>query len=214
MASVACPAWEYRDVPECGEVLRIRSAQIIRAIYVAEASSMIRLLRDTRPVHRMLFAGLSPAGFEYYAGNYRGSWRHICLRDYKVGVQGDPRVGHDPGIVSRSMAEFVVEIDDTLKTIDQVFRISDSVLTRAEKLVRCVQLAAAIFVYFLEIHPFANGNGHMARLILISTMRRRGFFLRKWTLDPRPQDPPYTGAIEAYRSGNRTPLEKFILSCL
>lgn len=214
MSSLTCPAWEYRDVPKCGEVLRTRSAQIIRAIYVAEAASMIRILRDTRPVHRMLFTGLTPAGFEYYAGHYRGSWQFVCLREYRVGVQGDPRVGHDPGIVLRSMGEFAVEIDSTLSAIDHVFRISDNALSRAEKLVRCVQLAAAAFVYFLEIHPFANGNGHMARLFLIATMRRRGFFLSKWTLDPRPQDPPYTGAIEAYRSGNRTPLEKFILSCL
>ncbi|MBR1154877.1 Fic family protein [Bradyrhizobium sp. JYMT SZCCT0428] len=123
-------------------------------------------------------------------------------------------MGHPPGLVSRSMSEFSVEIQDTLIEIDRLYRISDSTIPPAAKLIRCVQLLAAAFVYFLEIHPYANGNGHMGRLILIAGLRRQGIFITGWPLHPRPADPPYSEAIKQYRSGNKTPLEHFILSCL
>ena len=129
-------------------------------------------------------------------------------------IPSDPRVGHLPGVVSRSMAEFAVEVQDTLTEIDRLYRISENVFTKPEKLIRCVQLLAAAFVYFLEIHPYANGNGHMGRLILIAGLRRQGLFIVGWPLHPRPADPPYSDAIKQYRSGNRAPLERFILSCM
>jgi hypothetical protein len=212
-AAVTCPAWEYKDTPDCETVLRVRTAQIMRAVYYADPITMIRIIRDTRRVHELFFAGLTPTGFEYYAGNYRGS-DHICLRSYEVMIAGDPRVGHLPGLVSRSMSEFIVEAQDTLSEIDRLYRISENALSKAGKLIRCAQLLAALFVYFLEIHPYANGNGHMGRLILIAGFRRQGLFVLGWPLHPRPADPPYSDAIKQYRSGNKAPLERFILSCL
>ena len=39
--------------------------------------------------------------------------------------------------------------------------VNERMFGAAQKLYRVVEIATALFVYFLEIHPYANGNGHM-----------------------------------------------------
>ncbi len=112
------------------------------------------------------------------------------------------------------MYEFASEVQDTVNEIDFLYRISPDTMSEAEKLVRCSQLLAALFVYFLEIHPYVNGNGHMGRLLVIAGLKRQGYFAARWPLHPRPQDPPYSALIAEYRSGNRQNLENFLLACL
>jgi Fic/DOC family len=118
------------------------------------------------------------------------------------------------GYVARSMYEFAAEVQDTVNEIDFLFRISPEAMSDAEKLLRCSQLLAALFVYFLEIHPYVNGNGHMGRLLVIAGWKRQGYYAARWPLHPRPQDPPYSRLIAEYRSGNRRNLEDFLLACL
>ncbi|WP_375048832.1 hypothetical protein [Bradyrhizobium sp. 8-10B] len=185
----------------------------MKAIFGADPAALVRLIKETRKVHAGYFAGLTPQGFEYYAGNYRGS-NFPCLLTHEVGIASDPRVGHLSGLVSRSMYEFAAEVEDTIAEIDFLYRVSSSVMSDAEKLVRCSQLLAALFVYFLEIHPYLNGNGHMGRLIVIAGFRRQGFYAARWPVHPRPADPPYSRLIAQYRSGNRRNFEDFLLSCL
>jgi len=71
-----------------------------------------------------------------------------------------------------------------------------------------------VFVYFLEIHPYANGNGHLARFFLIGYLARYGVFLARWPMHPRPSDPPYSDLIRRYRRGDRNSLERFVMSCI
>jgi hypothetical protein len=208
-----CPPWEYKDVPNHEAILQARTKQVIAAVFNADSQALVGLIKETRRVHGGYFSGLTPSGFEYYAGNYRGS-DFPCLRVRFVGIAGDPRVGHAPGEVYRSMYEFASEVQDTFNEIDFLYRVSSTVMSDAEKLVRCAQLLAALFVYFLEIHPYVNGNGHMARLLVIAGFKRQGYYAARWPLHPRPQDPPYSRLIANYRSGNRQNLEDFLLSCL
>jgi fido (protein-threonine AMPylation protein) len=112
------------------------------------------------------------------------------------------------------MALLAGDIEGALNDCDVVWMVPNAVFSAAEKLTKVVRVAVAIFVYFLEIHPYANGNGHAARFILIAALARHGIFLRRWQLHPRPQDPPYNDAIAEYRSGNRGLLERFVLSCI
>jgi Fic/DOC family len=213
MPVVQCPPWEYKNVQNHEAILQARTKQLMGAIFDAQSSAIVRLLKETRRVHAGYFRGLTPPNFDYYAGNYRGS-DFPCLRDRIVGIASDRRVGHSPGIVERSMYEFASEVQDTIDEIDFLFRISPDTMSDAEKLVRCSQLLAALFVYFLEIHPYVNGNGHMGRLIVIAGLKRQGYYASRWPLHPRPQDPPYSTLIAAYRSGNRKDLEDFLLACL
>ncbi|MGO7815608.1 Fic family protein, partial [Rhizobium ruizarguesonis] len=72
---------------------------------------------------------------------------------------------------------------------------------------RAIELAAALFVYFLEVHPYANGNGHMGRFLLQSLLGRYGlYFNSNFNMHPRPKDPAYTSAISQYRNGPLLPL--------
>ena len=82
------------------------------------------------------------------------------------------------------------------------------------RLVYAVAAASRVFVTFLEIHPYANGNGHAARFFLTAFLGRYGYWLKSFPIEPRPPDPPYTDLIKAYRSGNREPLEAHILKCI
>jgi hypothetical protein len=126
--------------------------------------------------------------------------------------KGDHRVGHRANVVLAEMAALAANIERALADCDVTWTVPNAVMSPAEKLARVVSVGVAIFVYFLEIHPYANGNGHAARFLLA----RHGVFLRRWQMHPRPQDPPYSLAIAAYRNGDRDRgiLERFVLSCL
>ena len=84
-----------------------------------------------------------------------------------------------------------------------------------DKLVRYAEVATALIVYFLEIHPFANGNGHTARFLLLALFARQNIFpTNAWPIHPRPADPPYSDLIKRYRRGDRDPLVEFVLAAL
>jgi len=83
-----------------------------------------------------------------------------------------------------------------------------------QKLLYVVVFACRVFVEFLTIHPYADGNGHAARFVIWSLLGRYGYWPRRWTVDPRPPDPPYGTMIAEYRGGNPEPLEKYVLGCI
>jgi Fic family protein len=43
-----------------------------------------------------------------------------------------------------------------------------------------------MFLAFVTIHPYANGNGHAARLVVWALLLRYGFQPTGWPVDPRP----------------------------
>jgi fido (protein-threonine AMPylation protein) len=129
--------------------------------------------KDTRPVHQRYFKDLTPVGFEYYAGHYRGE-DFTCLKSFRVHVPSDPMVGHPPDRGSDDMIVFASDFEGVVADGDIVWSANAQVISPAEKLYRVVQLGVALFVYLLQIHPFANGNGHMARFFLIAFLSRYG----------------------------------------
>src|SRR6202042_1083778 len=99
----------------------------------------------------------------HYAGHYRGE-DFDCLRDYAVRIAINPRVGHLPNVVPAEMDEFKDMVCNAVSRIDAAWSVEDRILPRSSKIRRLSELVAAVFNYFLEIHPYANGNGHIARL--------------------------------------------------
>ena len=88
-------------------------------------------------------------------------------------------------------------------------------LTRGEFLTHAIQFGCQIFQVFLRIHPYANGNGHMARYILWIVLARYGFKFQNFPVEPSPWPPdPYVAAIKAHRDGHPEVLEKFVLDRL
>lgn len=163
---------------------------------------------DSRDVHERVFRELTPPGYEYFAGHYRGE-PYRCLKSYAVMIPADPRVGAPPQAVGWLMRELRTEIEAAVRALDA------SVLLLLEQRLRyVVALTCRVFEMFLRVHPYANGNGHAGRFIVWSLLGRFGHWPRSWPVEPRPADPPYTDLIEKYRNGDKLPLETFILATL
>lgn len=205
-----CPEFEYSVHPDKDRVLLRAVAQAVR---VLRSLPPVELIANTRSVHRALFADLCPSGYEYYAGHYRGE-AHRCLEFYPVGIHSDSRVGSPSERVNGEMAALAVSIRASLAGIDAAHGKPEAILTAADKLMFSVAYACRLFVEFLTIHPYANGNGHIARWMLAAVLRRNGYRLNGFPIEPRPPDPPYTDMIFRYRNGEIEVLEEYVLKRL
>jgi fido (protein-threonine AMPylation protein) len=201
-----CPSWDYEKDPRRA-ILKTRAFEVIQSLRDG-STDLVSVAVDSRGVHRRLFLELAPPGCEYFAGHYRGE-RYRCLLYYRVTIPSDPRVGVSPAAVAFSLGELNSEIRAAFVALD-----SNSLFTSAEKLRYIVALASRAFVAFLTIHPYANGNGHAARLIIWSILGRYGYWPERWTVEPRPPDPPYSELIVRHRNGQAEPLETYILQML
>ena len=204
-----CPEWEYETFPNSGDILTKRAKRLLATLRNSDPDEKIFLVSDTRPSHASYFDGLTPPGHSYYAGHYRGE-PYPCLKGYEVGISLDPLVGHLALTVPQEMVQFSSKISTAVGVLDSANNNPNTVITPKQKFIRAVQVTVALFVYFLEIHPYANGNGHVARFLLIGILSRYGFHLSRWPIHPHP-DPPYSDLISQYRRGNQAPLEVFVL---
>lgn len=210
-----CPGnWEYTHIANNEVVLEQRSRAILISIRNAGADYQAASASDTRSMHGSLFLGLTPPHFPYYAGQYRGYFLR-CLSTYEVGINGDARVGHPAATVPQEMAAFTVQIKQLVQEADFCWQVPNAILDSPSKVLRIVHLVAAAFVYFLEIHPYANGNGHMARFLLIALFARHQLYFRSnMEIHPRPREPDYSKAIASYRNGDVTGLHRLLLEAL
>ncbi|MEE9381964.1 MAG: Fic family protein [Nannocystaceae bacterium] len=208
----ACPGWEYEDVPDYRTVLVPRVKERAQALRSGNRSAT-DCAADSRIDHGLLYHGLTPEHCDYYAGNYRGSG-HKCLREYQVGVAGDPRVGLSPHHVADAMGSFSKEIRAGLDRIDAASKLPKAQFSDEDQLINLVRFTCHVFEYFLRVHPYANGNGHTARLILWAILGRHGYWPVRFTIEPRPADQRYGPAIISYRNGDYEPLETIVLSYL
>ncbi|MCA3047753.1 MAG: Fic family protein [Rhodocyclaceae bacterium] len=157
-----------------------------------------------------MFAGMAPAQCAKLIGHYRGE-HYPCLKKYAVTVRDDPRVGVKPAAVLARMVQFEQNLASALKIFDSSFGQNLSPQHSALRLAKFVDLICLFLVEFLTVHPYANGNGHTARLLVWILLGRYGFWPKHWTLDASPN---YHQAIASYRSGNKTDLRDFMLACI
>lgn len=78
-------------------------------------------------------------------------------------------------------------------------------------LLRFVKLLAIVLQQFLTIHPYKDGNGHSARLLIWVMLCRAGYVPRNWDIDAKQ---PYADALSAHRSGKPGALESFLLQAI
>jgi fido (protein-threonine AMPylation protein) len=173
----------------------------------------LALSKDTRPIHLQLFRDLTPPECPEFAGHYRGE-AFRCLESYEVYIRGDPLVGEPAKNVRSSMIVVAEAIDNGVAAFDTANQLPESHVPRWQKIYYLVTFACRVFVEFLRVHPYANGNGHMGRFLIWAILGRYGLWPRRWPLDKRPPDPPYSYLISQYRAGNREPLEQFVLRCV
>ncbi len=212
MVEVPCPGhWDYENHPRRVSLLKERiKALLIRLRQSAFAQP--ETAADTRVIHKTMFVGLTPPHFYYYAGNYRGTPGLRCLDIYEVGVLADPMVGTVAEDVAKEMAALASDIRERIAKADEVN--ANTSLEEGERILEIVTLACEVFVRFLTIHPFANGNGHTARFLIWSFLGRYGLWPTSWTIEPRPEHPHYDSGIYLYRRGSTGRLVKAVLQAL
>jgi Fic/DOC family len=208
-----CETWEYKNVPGCDAILRAHAIVILRWLAAISPDDKIILVLDTRDAHERYFNGLTPARFPHYAGHYRGE-NFECLIDYEVSIATNRLVGHTAGSIPVEMETLKPAIRATIARIDEVWPVNERVFSKAAKIRRMSELIAALFAMFLEIHPYANGNGHAGRLIVTAIFARYGVYLRRFPVDPRPQDPPYSDLIREYQNGRTEGFIRFLIQCI
>lgn len=204
-----CPEWRYAAHARRAELLTAATADVLTDLRLGRIDSLASSL-DTRPLHARMFTALAPRGFEYYAGHYRGE-DFPCLK--LAGVRFGERRGALPAVVADRMASLADVIREGVDALDErEVALQDA---RPESvLLTTVILVSRLFVSFLEVHPYRDGNGHAARLIVWAIMMRYGYYPNRFTVEPRPGTDEYIDLIEDYRSGNTTRLETYILQCL
>lgn len=207
-----CPEFEYKRVAGYDTTLRRRTADFLADIRSRRLLTNLLVL-DSRPTHGQLFNGLTPVDHPYFAGHYRGE-PFRCLEHYGVGVRGDPDVGAAPTAVATEMTAFCAAIESFLNQLDAIHATPAGAIPAVLRLRHAVAVAAEAFEVFLRIHPYANGNGHAARLIVWAVLCRYGYYPYAWSIHPRPGHPQYTALIVAHRNGNRAPLQAAILRAI
>ncbi|WP_105403439.1 Fic family protein [Neorhizobium sp. T7_12] len=213
---IPCPGnWEYEHHPNYKhEILSKRTANLLYSLRMSSIEQKLKAAQDTRPIHAVFFEGLTPKSFDYYAGHYRGE-AFRCLDTYNVGVAGDSRVGHAASVAPAKMYDFASKMKEVFNELHLIQAVPEKMFPPAHKLFRAIELAAGVFVYFLEIHPYANGNGHMGRFIMQAVLGRNDiYFNSSFQTHPRPNEPAYTRAIVAYRNGSKQALHQLLLSCI
>ena len=201
-----CPGWDYEDHPDHATKLPVRCTELLVDLRSGQLPPIL-LSCNTKCAHQRLFLELTPKNFNYFAGNYRGA-DFRCLKSYSVHVPADPRVGIYASGVMPAMQYLSDAIETGIAAIDEAFKLPNAHLPKWQKIVYLVTFSTKILVEFLRVHPYANGNGHMARFIIFALLANYGIWPKKWPLD---ESPSYHQLISSYRNGNFTPLEDFVL---
>lgn len=202
--------WEYKDYPQHSTILTTQTIELLKKLWDGSLDVRSSII-STKAIHHHLFKDLTPNGHEYFAGHYRGE-NFALLQNYHVSVSGNPNVGCPPKLVQQIMSEFSMTVEKGIDCLDAFHQTPSSLLE--QRLRKTLTFACAAFVKLNQIHPYANGNGHIARFMLIAALKRYGYEVRSWTLDPRPADPPYTPLIREYENGNKEPLLFWIMQLL
>jgi len=158
-----------------------------------------------------MFRWMTPWCFPYFAGNYRGDARFKCLTEYRVHVPGDDTVGTQPSMVFNELS---VLRHATEKFIEAMEGPQVQAMPAQQQMIYAVQGVSFVLAEFLRIHPYANGNGHMGRFAVWSLLLRLGIVPKKWPMEARPKDPPYSFCLWAYRHGQPQDLWQFMLDCI
>lgn len=196
----ALEEWEYEYHPEAHSVSD--ACLIMLQNLQNNKLEMEDVMRETRPYHKVMFERVTPFGREYLAGNYRGA-SYPQLVDRPVYIYGFSCAHFSQ--VEDSMRDFHQKLNADIQRISQYLK--QSKLDAAQKIVAFSQFVSHYFVRFLSIHPYANGNGHISRLLVWCIFNFKSIKCSFWSVPDRNLNPPdqYVGD---FRLGNKSPLVK------
>ncbi len=194
-------AWND-DPPGSARQIEANIRAVAAGIYAAAPHREPPTFAVAQTWHRAVYADVS-LPVRYYAGEFRDSDRRFPeLIDYEV------QIGRFRGVpAARVPAELDVlqaRAQDAVVGPDRAMAVGAPPATPLE-LRAVLLLAANLHGEWVRIHPFANGNGRIARLWVMWVAARYGLppFLR---LRPRPAGLPYAAAAMASMSGQHGPM--------
>jgi hypothetical protein len=209
--------YDYAQHPRRPEVLPRLSREVLADLHAGRLDAA-SLAADPRPMHRRLFLDLTPPGTPYLAGHYRGE-DFDCLRDYNVGAFPDlfpgapePMAFLDAAHVPKAMADFSAKTVTACRRLD-AGELRPGLRPGTDFLFDLVLTACGVYSEFLYIHPFAYGNGHVARVLLTAALGRYGYWLRRFPIEPSPPR-RYHECVRLHQDGKVEPLFGLVLGCL
>jgi fido (protein-threonine AMPylation protein) len=207
LSHLPCPEWKNEQEPFDKLDSIVRAAESIYE-FIQRQNQKKNLLNHghLKGWHAKLFSGVVPV--PYYAGNYRSTEpRHPCLNvDNQVnGVRGAPFQD-----VLKKMTEFSELLASTTLDTDKFVASQKSAELRLKA---AAQLAALAAGRLIQVHPFLNGNGRIARLTADFFFNRYGF--RMPFFIPRPGtlgvDAEYGPASQSAMLGDFNPLFRYFV---
>lgn len=208
MALLPCPQWQQPEPFDKLDSVAHAAVAIYEFILRQNPRKYLLGHGDLKTWHGKLFKGVVPV--PYYAGNYRSSdKRHPCLNtDVQVrpGVLGAP-FPEVPGRMERFSEMLVSATKDTDKYVGTQ---KAGIL----QLKAAVQLAAFAAGSIIQIHPFLNGNGRMARLTANFFLNRYGFRMPFYIDRPGPGTEYVAASDAAILTGNFGPLANYLVAAL
>lgn len=160
--------------------------------------------------HRETYQGVA-LPVPYYAGEIRDSDPSFPeLVGYEVAV--GTALGASSANVPAALAGFEAGIQAIVTRMDGVILVGARPSTSAD-LFAVIEMAAIAHGEWVRIHPFANGNGRIARIWANWLSLRYGlpFFL---ALKPRPANLSYASAAATSMRGDDRPMTVALLTLL
>ena len=126
--------------------------------------------------HRRIHEGTQHVPRDEYIGGFRGEGS-LHLRNYGVAFGSNPATGGrfdgaPPLRVAHHLAEFEREMNLSLAKWDALIPTMEAATLSRMNIV--IQDVARLYASWIRIHPFADGNGRTARVLLNWLMARYG----------------------------------------
>lgn len=184
--------------------LRQNLKQVLDSIQENTRHRAVPTVEDARSWHKIVMHGLTVPD-QNYVGKFRGE---EGIEDCKVWIEG--HFGVDPGEVADELAHFEQTLQKAVQRLDELLPPGTQLDT--DTTLAIIDICAWAHAEWVRIHPFANGNGRIARILANSLAMRYGLppFVR---LRPRPSG-DYESAGEQAMKGNWEATAKVFLQML
>ncbi len=178
------------DDPADASLIATNALALVRQIHTESPTRAPLAFETLHEWHRRLFEGCTvPA--PGYLGNFRGEPSVPELSDYEVQVGGVP--GALASVVEARVRVLVDALNQALSGLDAQISV-DAIPGRAE-IQAILLLCARVHGEWVRIHPFANGNGRTAR-VLVAWLALRYNLPVFLNIKPRPAALNYAVAAQ------------------